>query len=147
MYHLRSISCLGPILPSGLFLEMGLDSLLRLTCSHSANKEIVIKFGFCQSLLYQNVQLMGITTVCHHIASLSLTRFTFGGPIGLCSTCALARVVMGRWDQKWKEQLTIRPGWRWMRGSLWWRADWEREDRCCLMWRSPKGLSLGVCRD
>ena len=104
MYHLRSISCLGPILPSGLFLEMGLDSLLRWTCSHSANKEIVIKFGFCQYLLYQNVQLMGITTGCHHIAS--LTRFTFGGPIGLCSTCAFARVVMGRWEKKWKEQLT-----------------------------------------
>ena len=77
-------------------------------------------------------------------------RQSEGGPIGLRSTCALARVVMGRWDQKWKEQLTevniqtedderyvddarafmypIRPGWRWMRGSLWWRADWERED-------------------
>ena len=22
----------------------------------------------------------------------------------------------------------VRPGWRWMRGSLWWRADWEMED-------------------
>ena len=26
-----------------------------------------------------------------------------GGPIGLRSTCALARVVMGRWDIKWKQ--------------------------------------------
>ena len=28
-----------------------------------------------------------------------------GGPIGLRSTCALARVVMGRWDMKWKEKV------------------------------------------
>ena len=29
-----------------------------------------------------------------------------GGPIGLRSTCAVARVVMARWDEKWKERLT-----------------------------------------
>ena len=27
-----------------------------------------------------------------------------GGPIGLRSMCALARVVMGRWDTKWKDR-------------------------------------------
>ena len=28
-----------------------------------------------------------------------------GGPIGLRSTCALARVVMGRWDSKWNKMV------------------------------------------
>ena len=73
-----------------------------------------------------------------------------GGPIGLRSTCALARVVMGRWDIKWKKQLShskveleddgryvddaraylypIRPGWRWEEGELWYRKEWEAED-------------------
>ena len=58
-----------------------------------------------------------------------------GGPIGLRSTYALARVVMGRWDAKWKERMMssnikveddgryvddarmfmypLRAGWRW----------------------------------
>ena len=29
-----------------------------------------------------------------------------GGPIHLRSICAIASLLMGRWDQKWKEQLT-----------------------------------------
>jgi hypothetical protein len=29
-----------------------------------------------------------------------------GGPIGLRSTCALSRVVMGRWDMKWNDRMT-----------------------------------------
>ena len=33
-------------------------------------------------------------------------RQSEGRPIGLRSTFALARVVMGRWDHKWNEQLT-----------------------------------------
>ena len=63
-----------------------------------------------------------------------------GGPIGLRSTCALARVVMGRWDCKWKKRMNscnikveddgrfvddarvflypIRPGWRWENGAF-----------------------------
>ena len=73
-----------------------------------------------------------------------------GGPIGLRSTCALARVVMARWDMKWKDRIKssnieleedgryvddaraylypIRPGWRWEDGSLWYRREWETED-------------------
>ena len=73
-----------------------------------------------------------------------------GGPIGLRSTCALAHVVMERWDMKWKERIKsnnieleedgryvddtraylypIRAGWRWEEGSLWFRKEWERED-------------------
>ena len=34
-----------------------------------------------------------------------------GGPIGLRSMCALARVVMGRWDIKWKETVKSRNIW------------------------------------
>ena len=73
-----------------------------------------------------------------------------GGPIGLRSTCALARVVMGRWDCKWKKRMasnnikveddgkfvddariflySIRPGWRWENGGLWFMKEWELED-------------------
>jgi hypothetical protein len=73
-----------------------------------------------------------------------------GGPIGLRSTCALARVVMGRWDVKWKETVKssnirveddgryvddarvfmypIRAGWRWEQGGLWFKKEWEQED-------------------
>ena len=74
-----------------------------------------------------------------------------GGPIGLRSTCAVARVIMNRWDAKWKDKLKInnidlecdaryvddgravlfslRPGWRWLKGGLWFRKDWESEDK------------------
>ena len=63
-----------------------------------------------------------------------------GGPIGLRSTCALARVVMARWDIKWKERMEknnleiggdgryvddarvflypVRAGWRWEQDGL-----------------------------
>ena len=73
-----------------------------------------------------------------------------GGPIGLRSTCALARVVMARWDMMWKERVKssnieleedgryvddaraflypYRPGWRWEDGGLWYRQEWEAED-------------------
>ena len=73
-----------------------------------------------------------------------------GGPIGLRSTCALARLVMGRWDIKWKETVKknnltveddgryvddarvymypVRAGWRWEEGRLWFRREWEEED-------------------
>jgi hypothetical protein len=73
-----------------------------------------------------------------------------GGPIGLRSMCALARVVMGRLDIKWKERFKdnnlvieddgryvgdarvymypVRAGWRWENGRLWYRREWEAED-------------------
>ena len=73
-----------------------------------------------------------------------------GGPIGLRSTCALARVVMGRWDSKWNERAKqnnliveddgryvddarvylypVRAGWRWEAGGLWFKKEWEEED-------------------
>ena len=73
-----------------------------------------------------------------------------GGPIGLRSTCALSRVVMARWDVKWKERMeksnlvieddgrfvddarvflyALRPGWRWEGNGLWYRKEWEEED-------------------
>ena len=73
-----------------------------------------------------------------------------GGPIGFRSTCALSKVVMGRWDCKWKSRMSssnvtveddgrfvddaraflysIRPGWRWEHDGLWFRREWELED-------------------
>ena len=64
-----------------------------------------------------------------------------GGPIGLRSTCALARVVMNEWDTMWLEKLdenniqitkgsrymddlraflrALKAGWRWDQGGLW----------------------------
>ena len=29
-----------------------------------------------------------------------------GGPIGLCATCAVARMVMNMWDTMWLERMT-----------------------------------------
>jgi hypothetical protein len=73
-----------------------------------------------------------------------------GGPIGLRSMCALARVVMGRWDCKWKKRMVsnnikveddgrfvddacvfiypIRPEWRWENGGLWFRMEWKLDN-------------------
>ena len=69
---------------------------------------------------------------------------------GLRSTCALSRVVMARWDEKWKARMQssnikveddgryvddarvfmypVRAGWRWEGGELWYRKEWEEED-------------------
>ena len=81
-----------------------------------------------------------------------LYRQSEGGPILLRSTCAVARVVMARWDAKFKKRLlkanimteldgryvddgrlilhAVRAGWRWYRGGLWYRTEWESEDVC-----------------
>ena len=95
-----------------------------------------------------SVELM-FETHCYSFGG-KIYRQTEGGPIGLRSTCAVARVVMSRWDQKLKQRMVdsnisseadgryvddgrlilypIRSGWRWHRGGLWFRADWEEED-------------------
>jgi hypothetical protein len=74
-----------------------------------------------------------------------------GGPIGLRSTCAVARVVMNEWDARWlamcKENniklyknnrymddiraflKALKLGWRWVDGSLCFTKSWEEEDR------------------
>ena len=73
-----------------------------------------------------------------------------GGPIGLRSTCAVARVVMNAWDAKWMEVvkenkleikrrnrymddirvmlLAIKQGWRWFMGRLCFTESWRKED-------------------
>ena len=73
-----------------------------------------------------------------------------GGPIGLRSTCAVARVMMNVWDARWMEVVNannirvrksnrymddircflkaIREGWRWVNGHLCHTKDWENED-------------------
>ena len=96
---------------------------------------------------------MGVETLFStHIYSFggSTYRQTDGGPIGLRSTCAIARVVMARYTIKWKAKLThhnihlegdalyvddgrvimygLRAGWRWHDGGLWYCKQWEVED-------------------
>ena len=73
-----------------------------------------------------------------------------GGPIGLRSTCAVARVMMNVWDARWMEMVNsnnirvrksnrymddirsflkaIREGWRWFNGHLCHTKEWENED-------------------
>ena len=74
-----------------------------------------------------------------------------GGPIGLRGTCAVARMVMQLFDQKWGSRLEnlglttwlnfryvddsrtllppIKPGWRWEDGELLFCLRWELEDK------------------
>jgi hypothetical protein len=76
---------------------------------------------------------------------------TAGVPIGLRSTCAVARVVMNEWNAKWMDfckQINIRigknnrymddiraflkalkEGWMWVKGSLCHTMEWELEDK------------------
>ena len=46
------------------------------------------------------------STHCYRFGG-KMYRQTEGGPIGLRSTCAVARVVMARWDIKFKERLAM----------------------------------------
>ena len=94
----------------------------------------------------------------------SLKRFVFkqsdGGPIGLRPTCAIAKVVMARHNQKWSQSMlennistefngfyvddgcifmfSIRPGWRWCNGGLWFCKDWEKVDSSSNQLRGPR---------
>ena len=78
-------------------------------------------------------------------------RQTSGGPIGLRSTCAVARLVMKIWDDKWLARLSelmvkieeamrymddgraalyrFRNGWRWCMGRIKYCKRWEEEDK------------------
>ena len=73
-----------------------------------------------------------------------------GGPIGLRATCAVARVVMNVWDARWLEVMrtnninihggcrymddiriilaSLKAGWRWSDGELWYCEAWKTED-------------------
>ena len=81
----------------------------------------------------------------------SVFRQNDGGPIGLRATCAIARVVMVRHSQKWREVMVksnmmvvfdgfyvddgrmivfaLRPGWRWCDNGLWFCEEWALEDQ------------------
>ena len=65
--------------------------------------------------------------------------------------CALAKVVMGRWDIKWNKRMAahnirveddgrlvddarvfmypLRPCWRWVEGGLWFKKELEEQDQ------------------
>ena len=73
-----------------------------------------------------------------------------GGPIGLRSTCAVARITMSTWDARWRRLMkdnnikmmaadrymddirsflkALKPGWRWLDGKLCYTASWMEED-------------------
>ena len=88
-----------------------------------------------------------------------------GGPIGLRSTCAVARLTMLEWDRIWLRMLeengmrleargrymddlraflfATKMGWRWHEGGLWWCKQWEVEDKregLCDLGRTTKLL-------
>ena len=74
-----------------------------------------------------------------------------GGPIGLRSTCAVARIVMNEWDIRWLKEMkdnniaiikgerymddirailnALKKGWRWWQGGLWFCEEWLGEDQ------------------
>ena len=78
-------------------------------------------------------------------------RQTSGGPIGLRSTCAVARLVMKVWDDKWLGRLDdlrvqveeairymddgrtalhgFKTGWRWCMGKIMYCQRWAEEDK------------------
>ena len=73
-----------------------------------------------------------------------------GGPIGLRSTCAIARITMSTWDARWMKMMkennirmmaadrymdnirsflkALKPGWRWLDGRLCTTQSWREED-------------------
>ena len=61
-----------------------------------------------RKLLVGEVLKIGVQTMFEtHLYSFGgrVYRQRVGGPIGLRSTCALARVIMALWDIKWGERL------------------------------------------
>ena len=72
------------------------------------------------------------------------------GPIGLRSTCAVARITMSTWDARWQRMRAdnnvkmmaadrymddirsflkaLKPGWRWLDGNLCYTDTWRTED-------------------
>ena len=90
-----------------------------------------------------------------------------GGPIGLRGTCSIARLVLQVFDRKWMKLVEgaklaitlymrymddgrkflhpIRPGWRWIEGSLIFTKRWEEEDT--KLGRSLLDITLGVVRE
>ena len=98
-----------------------------------------------------------------------------GGPIGLRSTCCVARLVMMWWDKEFlevakKSNLTIkggarymddvrvwlaavRLGWRWMSGRLMYKEEWMMEERDLGMTPLTKtteimeGMMNSICRN
>ena len=99
------------------------------------------------------VQIGVITMFNTHVYSFNGELFLqkAGGPIGLRSTYAVARVAMNYWDSKWMETMrennvriragdrymddiraflnSIKEGWRWHEGHLCWTETWKNEDQ------------------
>ena len=89
-----------------------------------------------------------------------------GGPIGLRGTCALARLCMQIFDVKWERTLErigliiwltlrymddgrtylppIKPGWRWINGTLQFTMGWEKEDQSLSNMEITRRVLLGT---
>ena len=104
----------------------------------------------------------------HHYYSFGgkMYRQDGGGPIGLRGTCAIARLMMQIFDEKWEGRLKelciriwlntrymddgrtamppIKPGWRWVNGSLLFNIKWEREDQELTDIEITKRVILGT---
>ena len=98
------------------------------------------------------IQIGVLTMMNTHVYELDSEIFLqqAGGPIGLRSTCAVARVTMSYWDAKWLELMaennvqirksdryiddlraflmSLKLGWRWMDGGLCFTESWRLED-------------------
>ena len=98
------------------------------------------------------IQIVVLVMMSTHVYSFDGKIFLQqeGGPIGLRSTCAVARVVMNEWDMAWLERMesnnivirkgerymddlrvflrAIKPGWRWLEGGLYHCETWRMED-------------------
>ena len=96
-------------------------------------------------------------------------RQTSGGPIGLRSTCAVARLVMKVWDDKWLERLALlkvqieeamrymddgrtalyrfKCGWRWSMGKILFCRRWELEDKELSGLEITKRIVEGTMKD
>ena len=90
-----------------------------------------------------------------------------GGPIGLRSTCAVARITMMYWDGKLSEYMeannirldmgarymddvrlvldSLHEGWRWNRGGLYFSEGWKLEDE--KYFESPTQRTARVLKD
>ena len=89
-----------------------------------------------------------------------------GGPIGLRSTCSVARLVMKIWDDKWLTRMRemmvrieaatrymddgrtamhpFKHGWRWVEGTITYKKSWEMEDQSLSMIEVTRRILQGT---
>ena len=113
---------------------MGKKNRVFKCSSHQTKKKMIIG-----EIMRLAVEIL-FKTYCYSFKG-SVFKQSDGGPIGLRSTCAIARVVMTKHNMKWRQSMvknnltiefngfyvedgrivmfSLRPGWRWCNGGLW----------------------------